>query len=103
MLSFILITDENRLRDMEGWPVLNMLARCPAFIPANSEVATFGGHRLPLVQAVTHGVEQIATCSAQAFYRFRHQPYHQTVDADESSDDGWNGLPAGEIPAQELV
>ena len=103
LLNCLLITDEHRLQNMEHWPVVNILTRCPAFVPANSEVTTLGEHRLPLIQAVTHAAEEIVRFLTQTFHRFRRHPYRQTASTDDSSDGDWNGLPSGEVPTQEFV
>lgn len=103
LLNCLLITDEHRLQNMEEWPVLNVLTRCPAFVPATVEAAALGGYRLPLVQTVTRAADEIDRFTTQTFNRFRRHLYHQTTSTEELSDDDWNGLSAGEVPTQEFV
>lgn len=102
-LNCALVTDDQRLQNMEDWPVLKTLTRSPAFVPANSEAATLGSHSLPLVQIFAQAVDGIARFIAQTFRRFRQHAYHQSASTEESTDGDWNGLPNGEPPTQEFV
>ena len=103
LLNWVVISDEQRLRNMEDWPVLNILTRSPACVPANSDAATLGAHSLPIVETMTHAAEGVARWTAQLFYRFPRHAYHQTAITEDSIDVDWNGHPNGEAPAQEFV
>ncbi len=95
----ILITDERRLQTMEEWPILNILTRSPAFVPANA--ATL---RTPLGQSISSAAEPIMSFWTHTVRRFRQRPYLRAAGTEEESlGEEWNGLPTGDVPTQEFV
>lgn len=103
LLNWVIISDEQRLRNMEDWPMLSILTRSPAFVPANSGGATLMTHSLPLVETVTSAVEGVGRFAAELFYRCRRHAYHQTAITEDSIDAEWNGLPNEDAPTREFV